>query len=252
MLMRTSSQCANAGNRFLAQLSRDDADLLDRVLEPVAIEPGMLLATSGAPLDAVYFPETIVVSIGDAMLTSHHVETAVVGYEGIIGWSAFSGSERATYDALVQMTGGTAWRASRDDIRRACAASVTLLAAAMRFADVMAVQMAQAIVSLLRDSVERRLCRWLLMRHDRVLTDQLRVRHDEISDNLGVRRASVTDGLHILEGEHLVRCHRGRIVIRDRQGLERAAARSYGATEAYYRERIGPFGRAAGGYHQIA
>jgi CRP-like cAMP-binding protein len=224
-------------------LSRDDAALLDGLLERVAIPPGTVLAGRGAPLDAIYFPENIVVSIGQQIETGRYAETAVVGHEGIIGWSAFSGSRCATHDAVVQMAGGTAWRISRDDIHRAGEASASLLAAAMRFGDVVSMQMAQAIVSLLRDSVERRLCRWLLMRHDRIETDQLVVRHDEISDNLGTRRASVTDCLHILEGERLVRCHRGRIVVRNRAGLEQAAIGSYGVAEAYYREQIGPFGR---------
>lgn len=243
MLMRTSSQCASSHNRFLTQLSREDAALLEGALEHVALPAGTLLLANGAPLEAIYFPETMIVSIGGQAFDGHHVETALIGFEGIVGCSAFAGSQHTTYDAIVQMKGGTAWRISRSDIEKACLASGTLTAAAMRFADVLSVQMAQAIISSLQDPVKRRLCRWLLMRHDRVLTDQFLIRHDEISLSLGTRRASVTDCLHILEGEHLVRCHRGRIIIRDRPGLEAAAFGSYGAAEAYYRERIGPFGR---------
>jgi CRP-like cAMP-binding protein len=245
MLMRTSSQCANSHNRFLAHLSRSDAALLDGALELVTLQPGTLLVTNGGPLDSIYFPETVIVSIGGRLANGHHAEAAVVGNEGIVGWAAMSGALRGSHDAVVQMAGGTAWRIARGEIDCACAASATLLAATMRFADAVAVQMAQAIISLMCDTVQKRVCRWLLMRHDRILTDQLIVRHDEISGNLGTRRASVTDSLHILEGEHLVRCHRGRIVIRDRAGLEKSAAEAYGTTEAYYREHIAPFGRSS-------
>jgi CRP-like cAMP-binding protein len=243
MLMRTSSQCANSRNHFLTHLSRDDAGLLDGLLEWVTLQPGAVLLTSGAPPKYVYFPITAIVSLGRQVDTDHFVETAVVGCEGIVGWSAFSGAACVPYEAIVQMDGGTAWRISQEDIARAGEGSATLLAAAMRFGDVIAVQMAQAIISLLRDPIERRLCRWLLMRHDRLVTDQLRVRHEEISRSLGTRRASVTDCLHILEGERLVRCRRGRVMVRDRQGLEQAAAGSYGSAETFYRENIGPFGR---------
>jgi CRP-like cAMP-binding protein len=243
MLMRTPSQCAASHNRFLAHLSRDDAALLDGLLERVTLQPRMMIATSGVPLDAIYFPETVIVSIGTHLANGQHVEAAVVGCEGMVGSAAMSASNYASHDAIVQMGGGTAWRIARHDIQCACAASTTLLMAVMRFADVLAVQMAQAILSIVCDTAEKRVCRWLLMRHDRVLTDQLFVRHDEISGNLGTRRATVTNSLHILEGERLVRCHRGRIVIRDRSGLERLAAGSYGMTEAYYRDHIAPFGR---------
>ncbi|USI73431.1 Crp/Fnr family transcriptional regulator [Sphingomonas morindae] len=244
MLMRTSSLCAQSRNRFLAHLSRDDAALLDSGLERVAVPPGGLLTRSGAPLDLLYFPETAIVSIGYRLGGDRQVEAAVVGNEGVVGWSAITGAGFACHDAVVQMTGGTAWRIARADLDRACAASATLLAALIRFADVVTVQMTQAILSLVHDTVEKRLCRWLLMRHDRVATDQLLVRHAEISANLGTRRASVTDGLHVLEGERLVRCYRGRILIRDRMGLEREAADSYGVSEAHYRRQIAPFGRS--------
>lgn len=244
MLMRTSNHCATARNQFLAGLSRQDAALLEGVLERVEIAQGAMLMSRGTPLEAIYFPETIIVSIGEEGAGHGRLETALIGYEGIIGWSGFGNIDCAMSDAVVQMAGGTAWRASRTEIRRACSASPTLLVAALRVADVLAMQMTQAILSHVRDTVERRVCRWLLMRHDRLLTDHLRVCHDEIGNNLGVRRASVTDCLHILEGEHLVRCRRGRIIIRDRRGLERTAGASYGAAEAYHRDQIGPFGRS--------
>ena len=62
--------------------------------------------------------------------------------------------------------------------------------------------------------------------------------------SLAVRRATVTDTLHILEGEGLVRCTRARIIVRDRAGLERRAGKAYGAAEEAYRALQAPFGKA--------
>lgn len=103
MLMQTSSQCESSRNHFLAHLSRGDAALLDGLLERVVLKPGIMLATSGAPLEAVYFPETVIVSIGTHLTNGQHVEAAVVGCEGIVGWAAMSGSLHAGHDAIVQM-----------------------------------------------------------------------------------------------------------------------------------------------------
>jgi hypothetical protein len=64
---------------------------------------------------------------------------------------------------------------------------------------------------------------------------------------LGVRRATVTDTLHIIEGHHAIKSSRGRIVIRDREKLERLAGDSYGFAEMHYRRSIAPFGKQCGG-----
>jgi hypothetical protein len=60
---------------------------------------------------------------------------------------------------------------------------------------------------------------------------------------LGVRRASVTDALHILEGEGALRGGRGCIILRDRQKLEDLAGDAYGFPEAQYSRLIAPFGK---------
>ena len=85
------------------------------------------------------------------------------------------------------------------------------------------------------------------MFHDRSAGDELRLTHDMLAMLLNVRRASVTDALHILEGERLVRCTRGRVLVRDRIGLQVRAGYSYGYAEADYNRAIGPFGKASAG-----
>lgn len=55
-----------------------------------------------------------------------------------------------------------------------------------------------------------------------------------------MRRAGVTDAIHILEGRGVIRARRGQITIRSRARLERVAGPSYGLPEAEYRRLIGP------------
>jgi hypothetical protein len=52
--------------------------------------------------------------------------------------------------------------------------------------------------------------------------------HEELSLMLGVRRASVTDALHVLEGEQAIRNLRRRVIVRDRAKLVEMAGESYG------------------------
>jgi hypothetical protein len=63
---------------------------------------------------------------------------------------------------------------------------------------------------------------------------------------LGVRRATVTDTLHVLEGRWRSGIRAVRSWCGDRAVLEELAGHSYGYAEAHYRSLIGPFGRASG------
>jgi hypothetical protein len=47
--------------------------------------------------------------------------------------------------------------------------------------------------------LQERLARWLLMDHDRVESDELRLTHEFLSIMLAVRRAGVTEAVHLLE-----------------------------------------------------
>jgi CRP-like cAMP-binding protein len=243
MLMQTTDQGLEPKNLFLQKLSRDDRALFEGLLQRKSVECGTMLFSSDEMPAAIYFPESVIVSIEKDRGSSPRIETALVGREGMVGWSALTGRACSTHNAVVQMRSGTVLSISASDIITACALSKTLLMAVMCFIEIVMVQMGQAIVSHLRDSVEQRVCRWLLMRHDRIPSDHLSVKHEEIGANLGVRRASVTDCLHVLEGELLVKCFRGKIIIRDRRGIEDRAGESYGIAENHYRSLIGPFGR---------
>jgi hypothetical protein len=57
---------------------------------------------------------------------------------------------------------------------------------------------------------------------------------------LGVRRPSITDALHQLEGELLIRAERGLITVRNREGLLAYAGDAYGKSEREYRRLICP------------
>ena len=61
-----------------------------------------------------------------------------------------------------------------------------------------------------------------------------------------MRRPGVTDMIHRLEGDGLIRSTRGIVTIRDRAGLEALAGDTYGVAEREYRELIGDLGERSG------
>lgn len=168
----------------------------------------------------------------------------MVGREGVVGWPILLGCHHWQHD-IVTLVAGEVVEIAAPDLVAACRADERLHGLILRFVHNFTLQLAQSVVANLGHSVERRVARWLLMIHDRVATDSLTLTHDQLASLLNVRRATVTDALHMLEGELLIRCTRGRVAVRDRAGLERAAAHSYGFCEADYRAAIGPFGKGS-------
>lgn len=77
------------------------------------------------------------------------------------------------------------------------------------------------------------------MYHDRIDGDDVPVTHGMLGMMLNVRRAGVTDGMHVLEGKLAIRADRGHVHVRDRGKLIDMAGGSYGIPEAEY-ERLIP------------
>ncbi len=231
------------GNLLLRSLSPRDALALAPHLHRVDLTAGTVLATGGGPDTFIYFPETLIACLGGRAREHGSFHLGIIGHEGMIGWDALLGHAGGTPPARVQLA-GTALAIGTDRIRALCHGRTSLSDAILRFGLVFACQVSETLVSTLHDTTERRLSRWLLMFHDRLGGDEIAITHDVLAALMNVRRASVTDALHVLEGDRMLRCSRGLIVIRDRAALEAAAAQSYGIAEDSYRTAIGPYGKS--------
>ena len=86
--------------------------------------------------------------------------------------------------------------------------------------------------------IEVRLARWLLMCHDRLDGDELRLTHEFLATMLGTQRTSATLAVQSLEGHRLIKAQRGRITILNRKALEDLADDGYGLPEAEYARLI--------------
>lgn len=233
------------GNSLLNCLSPADFRLLEPHLVRVSMEPGQVILSPNAQVRHVCFPEGGVTSFHDVLADGSRIGIGIIGFEGLTGWPVLLGSDVSRHEACVVIAAGTALRICPEKLREACLQSATLNDLLLRFVHAFLSQMGRTIVSNLADPVESRLCRWLLMNHDRLVGDEIRLKHSQIGVMLGVRRATVTDTLHVLEGEGLIRARRENILIRSREGLRRRAGEAYGEAEAEYCRLIGPFGKDA-------
>ncbi len=225
-------------NNLLNQLNPADTALLEPFLTEVALNTGEVLMDALEPFSHVYFVTSGIVSV---VANSHEGPTAEVGIYGRegMGSSAFVlGSDRCPNMHIVQIQ-GSAWRITVDDLADTLDHSASLSSLLLRYAHVFNVQIAYTAVANGRFLLEQRLARWLLMCQDRIENAEIPITHQFLATMLSVRRASVTDAIHILEGQKIIKTERGRIEILNRQALIQKAGNSYGPPESEYQRLIG-------------
>jgi CRP-like cAMP-binding protein len=196
-------------------------------LERVPMELGQVVYAGGERLGSVYFPLNCIVSLLYTMEDGASAGMAMVGNEGVVGIALFMGGESMPSRAVVQAAGDALEmpaRALQDEFKRGGAFQIALL----RYTQSLITQMSQTAVCNRLHSLDQRLCRWLLLSHDRLHSDEIVMTQELIASVLGVRREGVTVAAGHLQGAGLIRYARGRITILDRPGLEARVCECYG------------------------
>ena len=225
-------------------MAPDDFALLAPRLERVTLEQDQMVAKANQPIEYIYFPEGGIVSLTAETPDDGKTEVGIVGREGFTGIAVALGSDRTPHETFVQVDGTTALRIGADDFRHAMTQSASLQALLLRYIQAFLIQSAHSTVSNAHHRVEARLARWLLMCHDRLDGDEIKLTHEFMSMMIAAQRTGVTVCLHILEGAGMISSKRARVIILDREKLEDLASDAYGAPEAEYRRLIGPFGKS--------
>jgi CRP-like cAMP-binding protein len=225
-------------NHLLRSAGASDLELLSPYLKSVELPARKVVERSGEAIEQVVFLEAGIVSVVARAAGGRHIEAGLIGPEGMTGIGVVMGDDRSAHECSVQVAGRGASIAA-DTLRRAMSASATLRAMLLRYVETFMIQTAHTALANGRGTIEERLARWLLMAQDRVGGNQLPLTHDLLALMLGVRRAGVTDAIHRLEGEGVIRARRGLILVRDRDRLEAAAGGSYGGPEQEYRRLLG-------------
>lgn len=87
------------------------------------------------------------------------------------------------------------------------------------------------------------MAKWLLMCRDRSPSQELELTQEFIAMMLGVRRPGVTETAGLLRDKGLIEYVRGRIIITDREGLERLACECYWLVKNEFARLVSSDGR---------
>ena len=225
-------------NRVIVNLSRTDRAHLESFLKPVELKVRTRLESANSKVNAIYFLERGLASVVGTGGERRQAEVAIIGREGMTGASFLLGVDRSPHETFMQLEGEGLY-ITADHLRLLMTESDTLTSSLLRYVHLFLVQVAHTAVANAKGNIEERLARWLLMVHDRVEGDDVKLTHDFLAQMLGVRRAGVTTAMNKLEALGLMENTRGCITILDRGGLEKVAGGLYGAPEAEYLRLFG-------------
>ncbi|MBY3591316.1 Crp/Fnr family transcriptional regulator [Rhizobium bangladeshense] len=224
-------------NRLLLRLAGDAFEHIAPHLKRVELPVGRPLVESGKPIERIYFIECGLASMIAVSSDGNTLEVGQIGYEGISGYPVLLGTDRTPNRSFMQVA-GSGLELSTSHFLSLMADRETHLIF-LRYVHTRELQLAHSALAAARYSMHQRLARWLLMCHDRLITDDMALTHEFLSLMLGVRRSGVTVQLHILEGMRAIKSTRGNVRILNRQILVDVAGASYGAPEAEYERLIG-------------
>lgn len=226
------------GNWLLDALPPEDYERLVPNLRPVTFSLGEVIYESQGEMEYVYFPKTSHVSLLYTMIDGSTAEVGLVGNEGLVGVALFMGGDTTPNQAIVQGA-GEAFKMKaavmQEEFKRGGAFQLGLL----RYTQALITQISQTAVCNRLHTTEQRLCRWMLMTHDRRGSDELQMTHEFISHMLGIQREAVSITARRLQDNGAISYKRGQILIVSRQILEEHSCECYDVVKIEHNRLIG-------------
>jgi CRP-like cAMP-binding protein len=119
------------------------------------------------------------------------------------------------------------------------ARSASMRSVMHRYAHAFFNQVAQSAACNQFHSIQQRCCRWMLMTHDRMESDEFLLTQEFLAMMLGVQRTGVTVAASALQRAGLIRYKRGNVTILDRRGLQRHSCECYGVSKREFDRLLG-------------
>jgi CRP-like cAMP-binding protein len=220
---------------LLNHLLAADAEFLLPQIRVVRMSFNDILYEYGDSIDDVYFPLDSVISNLAIMEDGTTIEISMIGSEGVVNLSALLGGRTARHWTRVCI-GGSLARLSASALDHIFTSRQSALKHIMRSYGALVNQVSHRAVCHARHTVLERLACWLLMIHDRVGGDNLKLTQEAIASRLGSRRAGVTVAAGLLQSIGAIEYRRGQLHIKDRDSLEHAVCECYASLKADFEE----------------
>ena len=206
-------------------------------IEAIDLPLGKVICEPGIKMPYVYFPSTAIFSISHELENGASSEVAIVGNEGLLGFSIFLGGGTTTSKATVRIA-GLGYRIKSNIVLQEFNQSVPLMHLLLRFTQAVMTQMTQTAVCNRHHLMEQQLCRLLLVYRDRLSSNEIILTQELIAMSLGVRREGITEAAKKIQNAGLMKYARGHITILDRAKLKHRSCECYQIVETEYRRLL--------------
>ena len=223
-------------NQLLGALEPASRKRIESHLEPIKLKLGAVVCEAGGLLEHAYFPEGSVLSLLTVLQNGSAIETANIGREGAFGLFAAMYSRVSFNRCIVQLEGRMV-RCPIELLQSEFRNSEHVRDLFVSYSETLLSQVQQTVACNAMHTTEERMCRWLLMMHDRAEGESLTYTHEFLANILGANRKSVTLAAQSMQNAGLISYRRGTIQVLNRKGLEKASCECY----AIVRERFDAF-----------
>jgi CRP-like cAMP-binding protein len=232
-------------NQLLGALEPASRQRIDQHLEPVVFKLGATVVEAGGILRHVYFPEGSVLSLLTVLESGAAIETSNIGREGAFGLFAAMYSRVSFNRCIVQLEGRMA-RCPVEVLHAEFEKSEHARNLFVSYSETLLSQVQQTVACNALHTTQEKMCRWLLMMHDRAGGEYLEYTHEFLASILGANRKSITLAAQSMQNAGLISYHRGRIQILDRAALENASCECYAIVKERFDAFLNPPSTAVG------
>ncbi len=225
-------------NRLLGLLPPADYERLRPHLERIPLAYRQSLYRARKPIGFVYFIETGVGSLVNTMANGQAAEVGTIGNEGMVGLPFVFEDDRTPTSVYVQVP-GVGQRMKATLFTKELARSASMRTVMGHYAHAFFNQVSQSAACAHFHSLEQRTCRWMLMTHDRMQSDEFLLTQEFLAMMLGVQRTGISAAAGSLKKAGLIRYTRGNVTILDRAGLERRSCECYGVSKREFDRLLG-------------
>jgi len=223
-------------NQLLGALEVESRKRITPHLEQVDLKLGAVVCEAGGLLKHAYFPQGSVLSLLTVLENGSAIETANIGREGAFGLFAAMYSRVSFNRCIVQLEGRMV-RCPIELLQTEFRTSEHVRNLFVSYSETQLSQVQQTVACNAMHTTEERMCRWLLMMHDRAEGAPLEYTHEFLANILGANRKSVTLAAQSMQTAGLISYRRGTMQVLNRKGLEKASCECY----AIVRERFDAF-----------
>ena len=223
----TSSQPAapatsRVHNGCLAALSPAAFALLRPHLVEVTMMEGTVVWEQGSLPDEAFFPISALISIVVPFVAGEGIEVASIGSEAAI-CPQFAPTPHGAPTRGCVYIGGRCLRIPAVQLLAAADRNKEIARLLETCRDWMLAQSQQIAACNAVHSAEQRLCRWLILSHQRLAGAGLHATQESIGSALGIRRTTVTLLAQNLQTKGLIQYRRGKITISEPARIEEMA-----------------------------